>query len=82
VAYCGITFRVKAAGVLATAAQVDALARTRRFAQLLNNKPLEYYNFDDTHLTGVKLGRLADGSHNNGTPVSRSAQAFLSTTAA
>ncbi len=69
----GITFRaVPVAGVLATAAQVDALAQNPEVRSLFINKPLEYYNFDDTHLTGVKRlrGDQQMTARNNGTPVS------------
>ncbi len=69
----GITFRaLPVAGILATSAQVDALAQNPEVRSLFINKPLEYYNFDDTHLTGVKRLRADQQmtARNNGTPVS------------
>jgi serine protease AprX len=69
----GITFRaVPIAGVLATAAQIDALAAQSGVKSLFLNKKLDYYNFEDTHLTGVKRLR-ADKTitaRNKGIPVS------------
>ena len=69
----GITFRaLPIAGVLATAAQVDALAQNPQGRSIFFNKKLDLYNFEDTNLTGVK--RLRKDSQmtfrNNGTPVS------------
>ena len=42
------------AGVVATAAQVDALASNPDVRSLYLNKQLDYFNYDDTNLTGVK----------------------------
>ena len=69
----GITMQaLPIAGVIATAAQVDALAQNPAVRSLYFNKQLDYYNFDDTNLTGVKRLRLDPQmtSRNNGTPVS------------
>ncbi len=69
----GITFRaLPIAGVLATAAQVDALAQDPQVRSIFFNKKLDFYNFEDTNLTGVKRLRN-DGqmtARNGGTPVS------------
>ena len=69
----GITMQaLPIAGVVATAAQVDALAQNPDVRSLYINKPLDYFNFDDTNLTGVKRLRLDPQmtARNNGTPVS------------
>ncbi|TGE23329.1 S8/S53 family peptidase [Hymenobacter metallicola] len=69
----GLTFRaVPIAGVLATAAQVDALAHNPQVKSLYYNKRLSYYNHDDTHLTGVKRLRADKEltARNKGIPVS------------
>jgi serine protease AprX len=69
----GITMRaLPIAGVVATAAQVDALANNPQVRSLYINKKLDYYNYDDTNLTGVKRLRLDPQStaRNGGTPVS------------
>ena len=69
----GITMQaLPIAGVLATAAQVDALAQNPDVRSLYINKQLDYFNFDDTNLTGVKRLRLdpQTTARNNGTPVS------------
>ncbi|WP_345235435.1 S8 family peptidase [Hymenobacter saemangeumensis] len=69
----GITFQaLPIAGVVATAAQVDALAQNPAVRSLFINKKLDYYNFEDTHLTGVKRLRtdVQTTTRNNGTPVS------------
>lgn len=60
------------AGVIATAAQVNALAQNPAVRSLYINKALEYYNFEDTHLTGVKRLRLDRQmtARNGGLPVS------------
>ncbi|QDA59451.1 S8/S53 family peptidase [Hymenobacter jejuensis] len=69
----GISFRaLPVAGVLATAAQVNALAQNPQVKSLYINKKLDYYNYDDTNLTGVKRLRTDAQitARNNGTPVS------------
>ncbi|MBC6607058.1 S8 family serine peptidase [Hymenobacter sp. BT188] len=69
----GITFRaLPIAGVLATATQVDALASNPEVRSLYINKKLDYYNFDDTNLTGVKRLRTdkETTARNGGSPVS------------
>lgn len=69
----GITMQaLPIAGVLATAAQVNALAANPAVRSLFINKQLDYENFDDTNLTGVKRLRLDPQitARNNGTPVS------------
>ena len=69
----GLTFQaVPVAGVIATAAQVDALAQNPAVRSLYFNKELEYYNFDDTNLTGVKRLRTdpQTTARNGGLPVS------------
>ncbi|GAB3236384.1 hypothetical protein GCM10027346_27030 [Hymenobacter seoulensis] len=69
----GITFQaVPVAGVLATAAQVNALAKNPEVKSLYFNKKLTYYNYNDTHLTGVKRLRVDQEmtARNKGIPVS------------
>ncbi|QJX47435.1 S8 family serine peptidase [Hymenobacter taeanensis] len=69
----GITLRaLPVAGVVATAAQVDALAQNPEVRSLYINKRLEYYNYDDTNLTGVKRLRTDQQmtARNGGLPVS------------
>ncbi|SFQ60467.1 S8/S53 family peptidase [Hymenobacter arizonensis] len=69
----GITMQaLPVAGVVATAAQVDALARNPEVRSLYINKKLDYYNFDDTNLTGVKRLRTdaQTTARNGGIPVS------------
>lgn len=69
----GLTLRsVPIAGVLATAAQVDALVAKPGVKSLYLNKQLTYFNFDDTHLTGVKRLRTDREmtTRNKGIPVS------------
>ncbi|OGX83840.1 S8 family serine peptidase [Hymenobacter glacialis] len=69
----GITFKaLPVAGVMATAAQIDALAQNPAVRSLYSNKQLDFYNFDDTNLTGVKRLRTdrETTTRNNGTPVS------------
>ena len=69
----GITFQaLPVAGVIATAAQVDALAQNPLVRSLFINKELAYNNYDDTNLTGVKRLRLdpQTTARNGGTPVS------------
>jgi len=60
------------AGILATAVQIDALAQNPEVKSLYLNKRLTYFNFDDTHLTGVKRLRADKDitTRNNGLPVS------------
>lgn len=69
----GITFSsLPIAGVIATADQIDALSRRPEVKSLYLNKPLTYYNYEDTHLTGVKRLRSDQNmtARNNGLPVS------------
>ncbi len=69
----GITMRaLPVAGVIATAAQVDALAKDPAVRSLYSNKQLDYYNYEDTYLTGVKKlrGDKDLTARNHGTPVS------------
>lgn len=69
----GITMQaLPVAGVIATAAQVDALAQNPLVRSLFINKELSYSNYDDTNLTGVKRLRLdaQTTARNGGTPVS------------
>ncbi|WP_216690084.1 S8 family serine peptidase [Hymenobacter siberiensis] len=69
----GITMQaLPIAGIVATAAQVDALAANPAVRSLFINKQLDYENYDDTNLTGVKRLRLDQQitARNNGTPVS------------
>jgi len=69
----GITFRaLPIAGVLATAAQVEALAKNPAVRSLYINKQLDYYNYHDTNLTGVRRLRADKDvtARNGGTPVS------------
>ena len=69
----GITMQaLPIVGVIATSAQVNALAANPAVRSLYINKKLTYYNFDDTNLTGVKRLRAdaAATARNNGTPVS------------
>ena len=69
----GITLQaLPVAGVVATAAQVEALAQNPQVRSLYVNKQLDYYNFEDTNLTGVKRLRADQTitARNNGTPVS------------
>ncbi|HEX8504677.1 MAG TPA: S8/S53 family peptidase [Hymenobacter sp.] len=69
----GVTMRaLPVVGVLATSSQVKALAQNPAVRSIYVNKKLDYYNFDDTHLTGVKRLR-ADAqitARNGGLPVS------------
>ncbi|QJW89668.1 S8 family serine peptidase [Spirosoma taeanense] len=60
------------AGMLATADQVDALAKRPEVKSIFLNKQLTYFNFNDTHLTGVKRLRADKEmtARNNGLPVS------------
>ena len=69
----GITMQaLPIAGVVATAAQVDALAQNPDVRSLYSNNQLDYFNYDDTNLTGVKRLRLdpQTTARNGGTPVS------------
>ena len=69
----GITFQtLPIAGVLATATQVDALARNPQVRSLYLNKKLTYYNYHDTNLTGVQRLRndMEMTTRNGGLPVS------------
>ncbi|MCC9166232.1 S8/S53 family peptidase [Pontibacter harenae] len=69
----GITLQsLPIAGVLATAAQVDALSKRPEVKSVYLNKKLTYYNYNGTHLTGVKRLRTDKEmiARNNGMPVS------------
>lgn len=69
----GITFRaLPIAGVLATSAQIEALAKNPAVRSLYINKQLDYYNYHDTNLTGVRRLRTDKDvtARNGGTPVS------------
>ncbi|KUG08528.1 S8/S53 family peptidase [Solirubrum puertoriconensis] len=69
----GITLRsLPIVGSLATAAQVQALAQRPEIRSIYLNKRLQYYNYDATHLTGVKRLRTDANliARNNGMPVS------------
>lgn len=69
----GVVFQtLPIAGVLATAAQVDALAQDAQVRSLYLNKKLTYYNYHDTHLTGVQRLRqdMEMTTRNGGLPVS------------
>jgi serine protease AprX len=69
----GITFQtLPIAGVLATASQVDALAKNSQVRSLYLNKELTYYNHHDTNLTGVQRLRndIEMTTKNGGLPVS------------
>lgn len=69
----GITFQaVPIAGVIATAAQVEELAKNPAVRSLYINKQLDYYNYHDTNLTGVRRLRNDKDvtARNGGIPVS------------
>ncbi len=69
----GITFKaLPIAGVLATAAQVEALAANPAVKSVYLNKKLTYFNYNGTHLTGVQRLRKDKEmtSRNKGLPVS------------
>lgn len=69
----GVTFRsLPMAGVLATAAQVEALASRPEVRSLYFNAPLRYFNYDATALTGVDRVRedATMTARNGGMPVS------------
>ncbi|MFC7670201.1 S8 family serine peptidase [Hymenobacter humi] len=69
----GITMRaLPVAGVVATAAQVDALAQNSNVRSIFINKKLDYFNYHDTNLTGVKRLRTdaQTTARNGGLPVS------------
>ncbi|MFD2570920.1 S8/S53 family peptidase [Spirosoma soli] len=69
----GVTLQaLPIAGVLATSAQIEALSQRPEVKSIYLNKRLTYYNFDDTHLTGVKRLRADKEmtARNNGIPVS------------
>jgi serine protease AprX len=69
----GLTFKnLPIAGVLATSAQVEALAKSPYVRSLYLNKKLSFYNNNETHLTGVKRLRTDKNitARNNGMPVS------------
>ncbi|MFD2245794.1 S8/S53 family peptidase [Pontibacter ruber] len=59
-------------GVLATAAQVDALSKSPEVKSVFLNKKLTYYNYNGTHLTGVRRLRTDKEmiARNKGIPVS------------
>ncbi len=69
----GTTFKsLPIAGVLATAAQIDALAKSDQVRSVYLNKRLTYFNHNGTHLTGVRKIRTDKEmtARNNGMPVS------------
>ncbi|HEX8429092.1 S8/S53 family peptidase [Hymenobacter sp.] len=69
----GITMKaLPVAGIVATTAQVNALAQNPEVRSLYINKRLDYYNYDDTNLTGVKRLRTDQQitTRNGGLPVS------------
>lgn len=69
----GVTFQsLPIAGVLATAAQVEALASNPEVKSVYLNKKLTYFNYNDTNLTGVKKLRTDKDitARNKGVPVS------------
>ena len=69
----GITMQaLPIAGVIATAAQVNALASNPQVLSLYINKQLTYYDYDGAYLTGVRRlrGDAPTTARNNGTPVS------------
>lgn len=69
----GITMQaLPIAGVIATAAQVNALASNPQVRSLYINKQLTYYDYDGAYLTGVRRlrGDAQTTARNNGTPVS------------
>ncbi|GAA4461519.1 hypothetical protein GCM10023189_37080 [Nibrella saemangeumensis] len=69
----GLTLKaLPMAGVLATAAQVDALAQRPEIKSIFLNKRLTYYNFDGNSLTGVRRLRTDAEmtARNKGLPVS------------
>ncbi|MHA6249034.1 S8 family serine peptidase [Pontibacter sp. CAU 1760] len=69
----GISFSsLPIAGVLATAAQVDALANNPAVLSVFLNKQLTYQNYNGTNLTGVRRlrGDKVMTARNNGLPVS------------
>ncbi|AKD03518.1 S8/S53 family peptidase [Pontibacter korlensis] len=69
----GVSFQtLPIAGVLATASQIDALAKNEQVRSLYLNKKLIYYNYHDTHLTGVQRLRtdMEMTTKNGGLPVS------------
>jgi len=69
----GVTFHsVPVAGILATSAQVNALAQRPEVKSIYLNKKLSYYNYEATHLTGVKRLRTDPviTAKNNGLPLS------------
>ncbi|MFC6998890.1 S8 family serine peptidase [Rufibacter roseus] len=69
----GITLqKLPMAGILATAAQVEALAQSPHVRSVFLNKKLSYFNNNDTHLTGVQRLRTDKEimARNNGMPVS------------
>lgn len=76
----GITYKaLPMAGVLATAAQVDALAKRTDVKSLYLNRKLTYYNYNDTYLTGVKRLRSDKviTTKNKGVPLSGKGVAVL-----
>lgn len=69
----GITFKsLPIAGVLATATQIAALEQNPQVRSIYLNKRLTYFNYDGTHLTGVRKLRTDKNmiARNNGMPVS------------
>ena len=69
----GITLKnLPMAGVLATAAQVEALSKSPYVRSVFLNKRLTYFNNNETHITGVNRMRTDKEmiARNNGMPVS------------
>ncbi|MBJ6116952.1 S8 family serine peptidase [Pontibacter sp. BT310] len=69
----GVTFKsLPIAGVLATATQIAALEQNSAVRSIYLNKKLSYFNYNGTHLTGVRKLRTDKEmiARNNGMPVS------------
>ncbi|NDK54607.1 S8/S53 family peptidase [Pontibacter fetidus] len=69
----GVTFKsLPIAGVLATTAQINALVNNDQVRSVYLNKKLTYYNYNGTHLTGVRRLRTDKEmiARNKGIPVS------------
>ncbi len=69
----GITFKsLPIAGVIATPAQINALAKSSLVRSLYLNRKLKYFNYNETALTGVdKIRTDAElTAKNNGMPIS------------
>ncbi|MEJ8758232.1 S8/S53 family peptidase [Pontibacter sp. H259] len=69
----GVTFKsLPIAGMLATATQIASLEQNPQVRSIYLNKKLTYYNYNGTHLTGVRRLRTDKEmtSRNKGLPVS------------